>query len=75
MYSSLHTSDTSNVGGGGIRMVNMIHLAVPAGFHIPSWISIQITGLPISVGYSYNYFVTRKDDKADFSIPGDTKTA
>jgi hypothetical protein len=53
----------------------MIHSASPAGPH---------TSQPdLTVGYkvfdktgycSYNYFVTVEDDKAVFSIPGDTRS-
>jgi hypothetical protein len=50
-------------------MVNMIHLAVPAGFHTTQLDLYMIYSVSDKCGFSYNYFVTEEEDKTDFSIP------
>ncbi len=58
--------------GGRLWTVNTTHSLVPAGF--------QSSQLDLTMGYEvsnktsffYIYFVTGKDNKASFSIPGNT---
>jgi hypothetical protein len=60
IYSSSRISDGQPCGGG-IWMVNTIHLASPAGSHASQ--------PDLTVGYRvyyYNYFVTGEDNKAIF---------
>jgi hypothetical protein len=60
---ALSTQQTGQMWGRGIWTVNTIHLAVPAGFHTSQ------LDLHAIYRFSYNYFVTGEEDKADFSIP------
>jgi hypothetical protein len=61
-------------GAGRIWTVKTIHSAVLPGFTPPSWTSLQVTRFLIRMGFVYNYFATAEDDKAVFSIPGNTGT-
>jgi hypothetical protein len=58
--------------GRGIWTVNTIHLAVPAGFHTSQLDLHAINRVFEKHRFSYIYFVTGEEDKADFSLPGDT---
>jgi hypothetical protein len=58
--------------GRGIRTVNMLHLAVPAGLHTSQLDLHTIHRVFDKCGFSFNYFLTGEDDKADFSVLCDT---
>jgi hypothetical protein len=68
-YSFLPASDKSNVGGGGgrIEMVNTVYLVVGTGFHISQPDLYAIYMVPNKCRFTYTYFVTGEEDKADFS--------
>jgi hypothetical protein len=53
-------------------MVNTIHLMVPARFHTAQLNLHTRYRVSDKCGFSYHYFVTREDDKANFSILGAT---
>jgi hypothetical protein len=61
------------VGKGRIRTENTIYIVVPAGSYTSQPDLIGGYRVSDKTGYfSYNYFVTREDGKAVFSIPGNT---
>ncbi len=43
-------------------MVNMTHLAVPAGVHTSQLVLHAIYRVSDRCGFSHNYFVTREDE-------------
>jgi hypothetical protein len=53
-------------------MVNATHLGVPAGFHASQLDLYVIYRVSEKCRFSYNYFVTGEDNKANFSIHDDT---
>jgi hypothetical protein len=52
--------------------VNTVHEAFPSGFHTSQLDLHTIYRISDKCDFSYNYFVTGEDNKADFSIPSDT---
>jgi hypothetical protein len=59
-----------------ILTVNTIHLVVPAGFNSFQLDLHTIYKVSNKCRFSYNYFVTREDNKKSrFPIPGDTGRA
>jgi hypothetical protein len=50
----------------------MTHLAILAGSHTSKLDLHVIYRVFDKCGFSYNYFAAKEDDKANFSIPGDT---